>query len=94
LRNKEAENEELENTEYPQPPYSSVPEDWTSFMNIVFDRTRLSNLEKKKGQRNHKGICLEIKRFSCTGASLTLGQRAGHYICQHIQNTILQACDG
>jgi len=60
-------------------------------MNIAPDRTSLSNLG---GGKRTKGICLEIKRFSCTGASLTLGQRAGHSICQHIQNTILQACDG
>jgi hypothetical protein len=53
LRNKEAENKEPENTKYPQPLHSSIPEDWTSFMNIAPDRTSLSNLGGGKGQREY-----------------------------------------
>jgi hypothetical protein len=37
-------------------------------MDIALDRTSLSNL-KKKGQGKHKGIHIEIEKFSGTGAT-------------------------
>jgi hypothetical protein len=41
-------------------------------MDIAHDRTSLSNLEKKR-RIKHKGICLEMERSSCTGASIIFG---------------------
>jgi len=62
-------------------------------MDIALDRTSLSNL-KKKGQGKHKGIHIEIERFSGTGASPTFRQRNCYFICQHAKGVILRACDG